>query len=98
MNNIEARIKRLERELERQKEMQKKLYDHNCTTIGERIMKEITIKGITQGKLAKELGITRQSIGNYISGKRSIRAEILGKIAKILDVTCDYLIYGDEEE
>lgn len=97
MNKLEARIKKLEEILERQKEMQRRILEQKCLTIGDRITKEAAIKGIMQGEIAKQAGITRQSVSNYMNGYKIPRADVLGKIAKVLNVTCDYLIYGEQE-
>lgn len=97
MNSIESRIKRLENELALQKEKQRKILEQECSTIAERITREAAIKNITQTKIAKAAGVTRQSISNWMNGRNLPNAEQLGEIAKLLNVTCDYLIYGKEE-
>ena len=98
MNSIENRIRRLEKELALQKEKQRKILEQECSTIAERITREAAIKNITQTKLAKAAGVTRQSISYWTNGRTIPNAEQLGKIAKLLNVTCDYLIYGKEDK
>ncbi len=94
MNSIERRIRRLENELELQKEKQRKILEKECTTVEERIMKEAYKRGITQGELAKMCGVSRQQISNYFNGRCKINVEALAKVAKAFNVTCDYLIFG----
>lgn len=49
-------------------------------------------KKMTQFQLAKELGITRQSLSLYEIGERTINIDLLYDIAKYFNVSADYLI------
>lgn len=49
-------------------------------------------KGMTADALASIVGVTRQSIGYYQNGDRTPDAVTLGKIAKGLGVSADYLL------
>ena len=52
--------------------------------------------GMTQEKLAKELGVARMTIVCYESGKNSPDGNMLSKMCAIFDCTPDYLIgYSD---
>jgi len=42
--------------------------------------------------LAKEIGITRQTVFRYLSGETEPRCEMLYKIAKYLKVSSDFLL------
>lgn len=64
--------------------------------IGRRILIELKATWKTQEDLAKETGITMDSLAMYISGYRSPKAEDIVKIAKALHVTTDYLLGMDE--
>lgn len=48
-------------------------------------------KGLTQEKLAKELGVARMTIVCYESGKNSPDGNMLSKMCAIFDCTPDYL-------
>lgn len=54
-------------------------------------------KSIKQGKFAEKVGISRQSIGNYESGKQYPTIEILIKMADCLDCSLDYLLGRTDE-
>lgn len=47
---------------------------------------------ISQQELANEIGITRQSLSLYENGQRTIRSDVLLKIADFFNVTTDYLL------
>lgn len=57
------------------------------------ILKELRLsKGITQGELAKQLGISRSTVGMYESGSREPDFETLELIADHFNVDTDYLL------
>lgn len=59
----------------------------------QRILKELRLsKGITQGELAKQLSISRSTIGMYESGSREPDFETLELIADYFNVDTDYLL------
>lgn len=64
--------------------------------IGRRILIELKATLKDQEDLAKETGISMDSLAMYISGYRSPNAEDIVKIAKALHVTTDYLLGMDE--
>lgn len=70
----------------------------NPGTIGERIRKEMRIRGIPCTDMARRVGLTQQTLSKYILCKRKIPAVKLGAIAKELGVSCDYLIFGEEKD
>lgn len=49
-------------------------------------------RGISQQAMAKKLGVTQPIISRYERGELRIHAELLAKIAKILDTTSDDLL------
>lgn len=49
---------------------------------------------LTQEELAEKLSVTRQAISNYETGKTQPDIETLIKIASILEVSVEELIYG----
>lgn len=51
--------------------------------------------GLTQEQLAEKCELTTQAVSYFESGKRSMRAENLKKLATGLGVSTDYLLTGD---
>jgi transcriptional regulator with XRE-family HTH domain len=51
------------------------------------IKMEMTANGLTQAKLAENVGIARETLGNYLSGKREMPMPIFFKIASALSIT-----------
>lgn len=51
---------------------------------------------LTQKQIADVLGIDRSTYSYYENGKASPSLEVLMRIAKVFNVTLDYIIYGDE--
>ena len=49
-------------------------------------------KGLSQGKLAKELGVTQQSYARYEADTSEPSYEMLVQISNIFEVSCDYLL------
>ena len=60
--------------------------------IGKRILGLLEQKDLTQRELAKLLGVTEVSVSRYISGKHAPTADILSKMAEVLNTTTDYLL------
>ena len=59
-------------------------------------IKRILIKRrMKQGELAKVVGVSAQTISDFINGKHDVAARTLYRIAKVLDVSMEELI---EEE
>ena len=56
------------------------------------LRKELEERGMSQGVLAKELGVARQTISLYCTGQSSPDVNTLCKIADFLDVSTDYLL------
>lgn len=63
-------------------------------TLGERIKELSRKKGITQRQLAELIGCTEAAISHYIKGDRVPRANVLTKMATVLDTTSEYLMQG----
>lgn len=67
---------------------------YNVEEIGLRLSELREEKNMTQSELAFELGISRESITRYETGKRSINSDVLNAYAKFFDVSADYIMYG----
>lgn len=57
-----------------------------------RLKEEMRIKNITAYKIAKETGIKKQSVYNWINGKQEPTISNFAKICKFLEVSADYLL------
>lgn len=53
-------------------------------------------KGLTQEDVANRVGLTRQAISSYESGKRQPGIDILLALAKVYEVPIDTLLYGNK--
>jgi len=95
MKSINEKISELEKQLRKAKAEKERIELENPDTIGLRIRKVMRIKGITHEEISKKVGICRQSVTHYLNDERKCPAETLGKIAKALNVSCDYLIFGE---
>lgn len=65
-------------------------------TITERMFKTMEEKKITQGKLAKGIGIQQPTIGHWKSRGTTPPMEYLPQICAVLDVSWEYLVTGED--
>lgn len=63
----------------------------------ERLKELRKVNKITQVELAKEINVTAGAVGLWETGKRLPDIETILKIAKVFNVTSDYLIGGGGE-
>jgi len=68
------------------------------STVGERIKKRRTELGWTQDQLAQKAGISKSFLSDLENGKRSVSADNLLDIARVLNLSLDYLMKGEESE
>lgn len=61
-------------------------------SLGNRIKERRIQKGLTQGDVGKLLGMGRSNVGHIENGRTNPTADVLDKIADILDTTADYLL------
>jgi len=66
----------------------------NARSIGLRIQQARVAKGMTQGQLAKALGIDRGSVGRWETGRSVPRQVGVPKVAKVLGQSPDWLLEG----
>lgn len=71
--------------------------EENRLTFGERVLKRLRIKNITQKELAEEIGSSTACVSRYINDVRAPKGEVVAAIAKALDTTTDYLLGLKEE-
>ena len=55
-------------------------------------------RGLTQEALADRLSVTRQAVSNWECGKTQPDIETLHRIADVLDITVEELIYGEKRQ
>lgn len=65
--------------------------DEKKAIIATRIRDARVAAGLTQGQVAKMLGLHRPSVSEIEAGNRSVTAEELGKLAEIFDVSLSWL-------
>ena len=69
------------------------------SSYGERLMRARKEKELTLEELGKLCGITGRTIQNYELGHVTPnRIDVSQRLADVLDISVDYLIYGEKEE
>lgn len=63
---------------------------------GVRLKSLLEERNINAVKLAESIGVTKNTIYNIFKGA-SPKLDTLNDIAKVLDVSLDFLVFGDEE-
>lgn len=69
-----------------------------CKAAGERIFKIRKLRGYPRVKLAKEIGISSKFLYEIEQGKKRFSAETLYCLAKVLEVSCDYIMFGNTDK
>jgi transcriptional regulator with XRE-family HTH domain len=69
----------------------------NARAIGLKIQAARMAKGMTQGELAKALGIDRGSVGRWETGRSVPRQVGIPKVAKLLGTTPEFLLSGSSD-
>lgn len=62
----------------------------------DRLRSLIKEHGLTQVRLAEELGISKFSLNNYVKGDRLPETTILYALAKYFDTTMEWLLTGED--
>lgn len=60
-------------------------------SFGKRLRERRLELGMSQGDLARRLGVTAAAVSNYESGQNAVREEVLLKMFRVLDVDPNYL-------
>lgn len=68
------------------------------SSVGERIKKRRTELGWTQDQLSQKAGISKSFLSDLENSKRSVSADNLLDIARVLSLSLDYLMKGEETE
>jgi len=66
------------------------------TSLGERIRLVRKQLGLTQDELCTKVGLSKGFISDVENGKRNISSANHLDLAKVLGVSCDYLLLGEE--
>ena len=70
----------------------------DVTTLGGRIKAKRKEGGYSQEKLAELLMIKQNTLSKYENNEHDVPTDILSGLAKILDTTPSYLVWGSAEE
>lgn len=65
---------------------------------GNKIRKLRKLKGYTIEKLAEEADISTKFLYEIEKGKTGFSVNVLYKLSKILNVSCDYILMNDKQE
>jgi transcriptional regulator with XRE-family HTH domain len=70
----------------------------NNALIGSRVRTRRIARGISRQELSRRLEVKRDDLAAYEAGKVRINANLLFRIAKVLDVRPDYFFRSSSEE
>lgn len=70
-------------------------YEIDYIAVGERIKKSRISKNITQDKLAELIEINPSHLSNIERGKTKMSTDTMVNISRSLNVSMDYLLFGD---
>lgn len=68
--------------------------DHNNKEIGQRMREERNKLGLSRGEFAELLELSDYYVGQLERGERQMSLPVLIKVANLLHVTLDYLVFG----
>ena len=64
---------------------------------GDRLEKALDVSGVKVAEMALRLGVSRQTIGNYLAGRTTPKLGVFKLWAEVTDVDLDWLLYGPGE-
>lgn len=67
-------------------------------TVGQRLVRLRTVRGITQAELARKIGLGQNAVSDFERGRTRLNADAMILIAKILDVTADEILGLDTRQ
>lgn len=77
---------------------QKNIQEFNTLSIGQRIQDIRIQKGIKALDMAAQLELSKDQYSRIECGTSMCKLSILHKIAQYLEVSADYLLYGNKED
>jgi transcriptional regulator with XRE-family HTH domain len=73
-------------------------YEDKRALVGARLREARTMAGLSQGQVAKIMGMHRPTISEIEAGNRRVAAEELKKFAEIYDVTTSWILAESPEK
>ena len=73
---------------------------HYNQTVGfaDRLSKSMKTKNINNTKLAEMIGMERKTVSMWVNGYSMPNSLILARMCKVLNVSADYLLFGERGE
>lgn len=71
--------------------------EHNAKEIGSRIRSQRESLGYSREKLAELSEISNSFLSDIERGERGFSVALLGRIAKVLGLSADYILFGREQ-
>lgn len=70
---------------------------HYNQTVGfaDRLSKSMKTKNINNTKLAEKIGMERKTVSMWVNGYSMPNSLILARMCKVLNVSADYLLFGE---
>jgi transcriptional regulator with XRE-family HTH domain len=65
--------------------------------IGRRVRAARQDRGLTQNELASQVGVSRSAVAQWETGRAGQVTGNLSRIASVLEVNVEYLMYGDDK-
>ena len=65
---------------------------HRRTLIAERLREARRLAGVSQGQVAKMLGLHRPAVSEFEAGNRKVSADELARLAQVYDVSVAWLV------
>ena len=71
---------------------------HYNQTVGfaDRLSKSMKTKNINNTKLAEMIGMERKAVSMWVNGYSMPNSLILARMCKVLNVSADYLLFGEK--
>lgn len=63
---------------------------------GKRLKKVLSYKNMSQKELSKRLFLSESAISAYVNNNREPEYEVLRRMSRVLGISCDYLLGGNE--
>ena len=64
-------------------------------TFAKNLRERLRILNMSQREFADQLGVTEATVSRYLKGERNPSLNVIGKIAKILNTTPDFLLNSE---
>ena len=71
------------------------MQNYDCVVVGTRIKRAREMRKMTQEYISNQVGVNTQHISDIERGVVGLSVGTLMKICKVLDVSADYILFGD---